>query len=33
VFYAGGRWHFADYAALTLRVGYPTFSAGVSFLF
>ncbi|HMJ13374.1 MAG TPA: hypothetical protein VK524_18270, partial [Polyangiaceae bacterium] len=26
VFYAGGRWHFSDYAALTLRVGYPTFS-------
>jgi hypothetical protein len=33
VFYAGGRWHFTEYAALTMRVGYPTFSVGVSFLF
>lgn len=33
VFYAGGRWHFSDYAALTMRLGYPTFSVGVSFLF
>ena len=31
-FWAGGRWHFADYAALTMRVGYPTFTVGVSFL-
>ncbi len=31
--YVGGRWHFSDYAALTMRVGYPTFSVGVSFLF
>jgi hypothetical protein len=30
--YVGGRWHFADFAALTLRLGYPTFSVGVSFL-
>jgi hypothetical protein len=33
VFYAGGRWHFSDYAALTLRIGYPSPSVGVSFLF
>lgn len=31
-FYAGGRYHFADTIALTMRVGYPTFSVGVSFL-
>jgi len=31
--YAGGRFHFSDAVALTLRVGYPTFSLGVSFLF
>lgn len=31
-FWAGGRWLFADRAALTMRVGYPTFSVGVSFL-
>lgn len=31
-FYAGGRWHFSERATLTLRVGYPTISAGVSFL-
>jgi len=30
--YLGGRWHFADFAALTMRVGYPTFSVGASFL-
>lgn len=27
----GGRFHFADWAALTLRLGYPTSSLGVSF--
>ena len=32
MFDIGGRWHFADKAALTLRFGYPTFSLGVSFL-
>lgn len=32
VFYAGGRWHFSDSATLTLRLGYPTFSVGVSFM-
>jgi hypothetical protein len=31
-FWAGGRWHFAQYAALTMRVGYPTFTVGVSLL-
>lgn len=30
--YAGGRLHFNDSVALTLRVGYPTISLGVSFL-
>ncbi len=29
----GGRWHFAESAALTFRMGYPTFSVGASFLF
>jgi len=33
VFNAGGRFHFNDSVALTLRLGYPYFSAGVSFLF
>jgi hypothetical protein len=32
VFYAGGRFHFTDRIALTMRLGYPTFSLGVSFL-
>ena len=31
-FWAGGRWHFVEYAALTMRVGYPTFTVGVSLL-
>ena len=31
-FYVGGRWHFSDHASLTMRIGYPTFSVGVSFL-
>ena len=30
-FYAGGRWHFADKMALTLRAGYPGLSVGLSF--
>lgn len=30
--YAGGRFHFNDTVALTLRLGYPTVSLGVSFL-
>lgn len=32
VAYVGGRWHFSDSVALTLRVGYPDFSLGASFL-
>ena len=34
LFYAGGRWHFSDSAALTMRLGVPSasFSIGVSFL-
>ena len=31
-FYAGGRFHFSDSVALTLRVGYPNVAVGVSFL-
>ena len=31
IFSAGGRFHFADFAALTMRIGYPAFSVGVSF--
>jgi hypothetical protein len=31
-FWAGGRWLFAEKMALTMRVGYPTFSVGLSFL-
>jgi hypothetical protein len=31
-FAAGGRYHFMDSLTLTMRVGYPTFSIGVSFL-
>ena len=30
--YLGGRYLFGDRVALTMRVGYPTFSIGVSFL-
>ena len=33
VFSAGGRYHFSDSVALTARVGYPTLSLGISFLF
>ncbi len=29
--YLGGRFHFNDTVALTMRIGYPTFSIGVSF--
>lgn len=32
VMYVGGRWHFSNSATLTMRIGYPTFSVGVSFL-
>ncbi len=31
-FYAGGRFHFTDSITLTMRVGHPTASVGVSFL-
>jgi hypothetical protein len=31
IFYAGGRFHFTDRVALTLRVGYPDITVGVSF--
>jgi hypothetical protein len=31
--YGGGRFHFSETFALTLRVGYPAMSAGVSFVF
>jgi hypothetical protein len=31
-FYVGGRWHFSDQMTLTMRLGYPTFSVGVSFM-
>lgn len=31
-FYAGGRWHFSDRVTLTMRVGKPAFSLGLSFL-
>ena len=32
VLYLGGRYHFSDTVTLTLRVGYPTFSLGLSVL-
>jgi hypothetical protein len=31
-FYAGGRYHVSDHVALVMRIGYPTFSFGVSFM-
>ncbi len=31
-FNVGGRWHFSDQMTLTMRLGYPTFSIGVSFM-
>ena len=33
IFFAGGRFHFADRITLTMRIGYPAFSVGCSFLF
>ncbi|HEX8793885.1 MAG TPA: hypothetical protein VF765_23240 [Polyangiaceae bacterium] len=30
-FWAGGRYHISDSVSLTMRIGYPTFSFGVSF--
>jgi hypothetical protein len=32
VFFAGGRYHITDRIALTMRLGYPTFTLGISFL-
>jgi len=32
VIYAGGRFHFSDSIALTLRAGYPDIGVGISFL-
>lgn len=32
-FYGGARLHFSEKVALTLRVGYPAISAGLSFVF
>jgi hypothetical protein len=32
ILYGGGRFHFTDTITLTMRIGYPTFSVGVSFL-
>jgi hypothetical protein len=32
VLYVGGRYHLSDRVTLTLRLGYPSFSFGVSFL-
>jgi hypothetical protein len=32
VLYAGGRYHITDRITLTMRLGYPSFSLGVSFL-
>jgi hypothetical protein len=29
--WAGARYHFNDHVALTMRIGYPTFSIGLSF--
>jgi hypothetical protein len=30
--FAGGRYHFSDRVTLTMRIGYPTFSVGLSIL-
>jgi hypothetical protein len=30
-FWVGGRYHFSDSVSLTMRIGYPTLSVGVSF--
>jgi hypothetical protein len=32
-FYAGARYRFGDRISLTMRVGFPTASIGVSFFF
>jgi hypothetical protein len=33
IFYAGGRYHFNERIALTLRLGYPDITVGASFFF
>jgi hypothetical protein len=30
--FVGGRWHFSQYTTLTMRIGWPYWSVGVSFL-
>jgi hypothetical protein len=32
LFFAGARWHFSPYTTLTMRVGWPYWSVGISFL-
>jgi hypothetical protein len=32
IFFLGGRYHFTDKVTLTMRIGYPAFSVGCSFL-
>lgn len=32
IFFLGGRYHFSDRVTLTMRIGYPSFSIGGSFL-
>jgi hypothetical protein len=32
ILFAGGRWHFADNVTLTMRIGWPYASVGVSFM-
>jgi len=32
IFFLGGRFHFSDKVTLTMRIGYPAFSVGCSFL-
>lgn len=32
IFYLGGRYHFSEHVTLTMRIGYPAFSVGASFL-
>jgi len=32
IFFIGGRYHFSDKVTLTMRIGYPAFSVGCSFL-
>jgi len=32
IFFLGGRYHFSDKVTLTMRIGYPAFSVGCSFM-